>query len=219
MWTKSIGADDTRKTLTTGAQTTAQAQAPTVSSGTLRDYGRLKLDLAGIIRSLRQIAVDRKDNDASNECRKLLSRLAEDRFNLVVVGQFSRGKTSLMNAMLGVDRLPTSVLPLTSVITSVSYGDRERVLIHWHWWSYTTEIPLGELPQYVTQQGNPGNQRRVQCAEVQLPVELLRLGFYFIDTPGVGSAIAANTATTSEFLPVDRPIFPHFSGAAMFRSC
>jgi GTP-binding protein EngB required for normal cell division len=208
MWTKSIGADDTRETLTTGAQTTAQAQAPTVSSGTLRDYGRLKLDLAGIIRSLRQVAVDRKDNDASNECRKLLSRLAEDRFNLVVVGQFSRGKTSLMNAMLGVDRLPTSVLPLTSVITSVSYGDRERVLIHWHWWSYTTEIPLNELPQYVTQQGNPGNQRRVRCAEVQLPVELLRLGFYFIDTPGVGSAIAANTATTSEFLPeADAVIF------------
>lgn len=183
-------------------------QSASASPGTLRDYGRLKLELAGIIRALRQMTEGRNDKDGANECRKLLSRLAEDRFNLVVVGQFSRGKTSLMNAMLGVDRLPTSVLPLTSVITSVSYGDRERVLIHWDWWSYTTEIALHELPQYVTQEGNPGNQRRVRCAEVQLPVELLRLGFYFIDTPGVGSAITANTATTSEFLPeADAVIF------------
>ena len=170
-------------------------------AGALRDYGRLKLELAGVIRSVRQMAEDRKDKDKSNECRKLLSRLAEDRFNLVVVGQFNRGKTSLMNAILGVDRFPTSVLPLTSVITSVSYGDRERVLIHWDWWSYTSEVPLGDLAQYVTQEGNPGNQRRVVRAEVQLPVEILRLGFCFIDTPGVGSAIAANTATTTAFLP------------------
>jgi len=185
-----------------------EIQSRTESTTGLRDYDRLKLELAGIIRSLRQVAEVRKDKQRSDECRKLLARLAEDRFNLVVVGQFSRGKTSLMNAILGVDRLPTSVLPLTSVITSVSYGDRERVLIHWDWWSYTSEIPLAELPQYVTQEGNPGNQRRVRCAEVQLPVELLRLGFYFIDTPGVGSAIAANTVTTTAFLPeADAVIF------------
>jgi hypothetical protein len=55
-------------------------------AGALRDYGRLKLELAGVIRSVRQMAEDRKDKDKSNECRKLLSRLAEDRFNLVVVG-------------------------------------------------------------------------------------------------------------------------------------
>jgi len=178
------------------------------SAGGLRDYDRFKLELAAIVRSVRQVAEGRKDKGKADECRKLLARLAEDRFNLVVVGQFSRGKTSLMNAILGVDRLPTSILPLTSVITSVSYGDRERVLIHWDWWSYTSEISLKELPQYVTQEGNPGNQKRVRCAEVQLPVELLRLGFYFIDTPGVGSAIAANTVTTTAFLPeADAVIF------------
>jgi len=38
-------------------------------------------------------------------------------------------------------------------------------------------------------------------AEVQLPVELLRRGFYFVDTPGLGSPILANTRTTEEFLP------------------
>jgi len=37
---------------------------------------------------------------------------AEDRFNLVVVGRLSRGKTSLMNAIMGTDRLPTGMVPL-----------------------------------------------------------------------------------------------------------
>jgi Dynamin family len=49
-------------------------------------------------------------------------RLAEDRFQLAVVGQFSRGKSTLMNAFLGKPYLPMSALPTTSVITTVRYG-------------------------------------------------------------------------------------------------
>jgi GTP-binding protein EngB required for normal cell division len=127
---------------------------------------------------------------------------------LVVVGQFNRGKSTLMNAILGVDRLPTGVLPLTSVITSVGYGDRERVLVHWDGHGLSTEIPLDQLSEYTTEAGNPGNRMGIAVAEVQLPVELLRLGFHFIDTPGVGSAIAENTRTTRAFLPeADAAIF------------
>jgi type IV secretory pathway ATPase VirB11/archaellum biosynthesis ATPase len=74
--------------------------------GMLRSFDRLKLEIASVIRSLRQIAEKHKDSESAAECRKLLAHLAEDRFNLVVAGQFSRGKTSLMNAILGVDRLP-----------------------------------------------------------------------------------------------------------------
>ena len=45
-------------------------------------------------------------------------------------------------------------------------------------------------------------------AEIQLPAEILRHGLYFIDTPGVGSAIVANTKTTERFLPeIDAAVF------------
>jgi hypothetical protein len=53
----------------------------------------------------------------------------------------------------------------------------------------------------VTEQGNSGNHRRVTIAQVQLPIELLRRGFHFIDTPGLGSPIVENTRTTERFLP------------------
>ena len=65
-------------------------------------------------------------NRFQDQVRDLFSRLAEDRFNLVVVGRFSRGKTSLMNAVLGADRLPTGIRPITSVIRTVTYGSTEK---------------------------------------------------------------------------------------------
>jgi len=134
--------------------------------------------------------------------RELFVRLAEDRFNLVMVGRFSRGKTSLVNAILGKNWLPTGIVPLTSVITTISYGSKEQVIVSYkepH--RLSTEVPLDSLREYVTQQGNPGNVRGVGIAAVKLPSEILRRGFHFVDTPGLGSPILENTRTTEEYLP------------------
>ena len=173
----------------------------TVATDVLHDYARLKLDLAAIVRTLLYSAEKSKDEISIQDCRRVLARLAEDRFNLAVVGQFSRGKSSLMNAILGMEKLPTGILPLTSVITTVAYGEKERVLLLREGWNMTQEIRLDQLPEYVTQDRNPGNEKRVLLAEVQLPHELLRLGVHFVDTPGVASSIVANTRTTRQFLP------------------
>lgn len=167
----------------------------------LQQHLRTKLELAAVIRSLAHLLHRAHDDPREQQARRLLSRLAEDRFNVVVVGQFNRGKSSLMNAVLGMDRLPTGVLPLTSVITTVAYGDRECVLVQRRGSSLPQEIPLAQLEEYVTEKGNPGNRKQVALAEVRLPSEVLRLGFHFIDTPGVGSAINPNTSTTHAFLP------------------
>jgi len=169
--------------------------------GALEQYSKLKLELAGTLRTLLHFAEERKDEMAVGDCRRLLARLAEDRFNLAVVGQFSRGKSSLMNSLLGAEKLPTGILPLTSVITTVTYGEAERVLLQREGWTFPQEIRLEQLPEYVTQQGNPGNEKKVTLAEIQLPHEMLRLGVHFIDTPGIASAIRVNTHTTRQFLP------------------
>jgi Dynamin family. len=166
----------------------------------LKDYEKLKFELAEQLRELEMLAGTHRESIQA-EMRELFARLAEDRFNLVVVGRFNRGKTSLMNALLGSDRLPTGILPLTSVITTVVYGTTERVVIKFQGTRLDSEISLVALPDYITQQHNPGNVRRVETAEVQLPEEILRRGFHIIDTPGLGSHIAENTRTTERFLP------------------
>ena len=161
----------------------------------IRDYERIKFGLAEILRSLPWEASQYERR------RALFARLAEDRFNLVVVGRFNRGKSSLMNAILGMDRLPTGVVPLTSVITTITYGSQERVTLHYRDSMLLDDITLADLPKYITERGNPGNRRRIETAEVQLPAAILRRGFHFIDTPGLGSAIAENTRTTEVFMP------------------
>ena len=161
----------------------------------LREYENAKFELAGMLRTLSEAAKETGEPVAA-QIQDLFVRLAEDRFNLAVVGRFGRGKSSLMNALIGIERLPTGILPLTAVITAVVYGSTEKVIIHYEGRRLSTEIALEELPQLITQRANPGNVRGVKTAEVQLPAELLRRGFHFVDTPGLGSAIAENTRTT-----------------------
>jgi small GTP-binding protein len=165
----------------------------------LREYEQHKFAIAELLRQVSRASPD--EREWRERTSDLFARLAEDRFNLVVVGRFSRGKTSLMNAILGTDRLPMGIVPLTSVITTVAYGSAERVILRYERRFMDEEIPLGALPQYVTQQGNPGNVKGIKEAQVQLPAEFLRRGFHFVDTPGLGSAIEENTRTTESYLP------------------
>lgn len=165
----------------------------------LREYERRKFEIAGLLRQMELAAPDKQN--WREQTTPLFARLAEDRFNLVLVGRFSRGKTSLTNAILGMDRLPTGVVPLTSVITSVAYGSAERVVLRYARSYMDAEVSLDSLPRHITQQGNPGNVEGIKEAEVQLPAEFLRRGFHFVDTPGLGSAIEENTRTTESYLP------------------
>jgi len=167
---------------------------------TLAEYERAKFALADILRGLGGPKAGSKERDAEH-LRNLFARLSEDRFNLVGVGRFNRGKTTLMNAMLGMDRLPMGVVPVTSVITSVTYGSEPKVVLHYRHTSLFMDIPLEQLAEHVTERGNPGNARGISVAEVQLPADILRHGFRFVDTPGLGSTITENTRTTERFLP------------------
>ena len=91
---------------------------------------------------------------------------------------------------------------MTSAITVLKYGPKERLTILRERDSLLPECPpVSELAAYVTERGNPGNQKRVKEAVLEMPSPFLRRGLEFVDTPGVGSAIAANTRTTYAFLP------------------
>ena len=166
----------------------------------LKQYEQAKFTMAEIVGSAQ--AIDSKDSALQSESRDSRSvRLADDRFNLMIVGRFSRGKSTLINAMLGGAYLPTGVVPLTSVITTIRYGSWKRVVLHFSDTRMPRELPLSKLAEYVTQQANPGNVKQVAYAEIELPVELLRRGVFFVDSPGLGSSITENTQTTERFFP------------------
>ena len=138
----------------------------------------------------------------------LRERLEEGRLHLAVLGQFKRGKSTLLNAFLGQALLPTSVVPLTAIPTFIYYGPELRMQV-----LYQDERPPKEyanlsfeelsrtLEGLVTEEGNPRNHLGVLQVEIYHPAEILKHGVVLIDTPGIGSTFTHNTEATLNFLP------------------
>lgn len=136
----------------------------------------------------------------------LVERLDEGRFRLAVLGQFKRGKSSLLNALLGEPLLPTGVLPLTAVPTILRFGPERRAQItmldgRCEEFCGTVEEIANLLKRYVTEEGNPANRLGVASVAVEHHAPFLAKGVEIIDTPGIGSTFVHNTETTLQFLP------------------
>lgn len=137
----------------------------------------------------------------------LLEKLQQNRFHLVVLGAFKRGKSTLINALLGEAVLPTAVVPLTSVVTILGYGEKLDIEVHFQN-GQRRRITQPELVEYITEKGNPRNRKGVREVEIAFPSEYLRDGVRIIDTPGVGSVYSHNTEVAYNYLPqVDAAVF------------
>jgi small GTP-binding protein len=138
---------------------------------------------------------------------RLIDKLRQNRFNLVVLGAFKRGKSTLINALLGEGVLPTAIVPLTSVVTILSYGEELGIEV-----LFTDgerrEISQEELVDYITEKENPRNKKGVHEVKISYCSPYLRDGVQIIDTPGVGSVYEHNTEVALNFLPqVDAGVF------------
>jgi len=171
------------------------------------DFAGVKSAILARNASIRRIAEQRKDGNAIGELEALDEKLSANRFYLAVLGQFKRGKTTLINSLLGADVLPVAVVPLTSIITILSHGERPEVTVRFVS-GKTQRIGIKELEQYVTERHNPQNTKSVKHVEVRYPSPYLKDGILLVDTPGVGSTYRHNTEVTHSFLAqVDAAIF------------
>ena len=130
----------------------------------------------------------------------LEEKLASDEFRLAVLGQMKRGKSSFINALLGADVLPTGVLPVTAIITEVRYASAPNAVIVYATGDLREEVSLSTLADYITESGNPGNEKQVALVEIAYPSPFLERGIILIDTPGIGSTHLHNTQTTERYL-------------------
>ncbi|MEW6586131.1 MAG: dynamin family protein [Nitrospirota bacterium] len=161
----------------------------------LDKYSHLKEELEKCLNSVPAI-----EGIPAGICKELKEKIANNVFNLVVLGQFKRGKTSLINALLGAGILPTAVVPLTSIATILTYGEMLNIKVYFDD-GRVTEIEPEALTQYVTEKGNPRNEKNVQEVIVTYPSSYLKDGVRLIDTPGVGSVYEHNTDVAYQYLP------------------
>ncbi len=123
----------------------------------------------------------------------LRGRLREQRLRVLVVGEAKRGKSTLVNALLGRAVLPVGVTPLTSLATTVRYGVNEGVTAVFGD-GRAERFPLSALDDLVTERGNPGNRRGLASVTVAVDAPVLARGVELVDAPGTGSVYAHNTA-------------------------
>lgn len=136
----------------------------------------------------------------ADEAAALAKRLGAKRFFVACVGQFKRGKSTVLNALVDDRVLPVGVTPVTSAVTILRYGTERRATVFYAA-GPSERIPIKNVPLYVAEEHSHENRRGVAAVEVFLPAPLLASGLCLVDTPGIGSAFAANTEATRAFVP------------------
>ncbi len=145
-------------------------------------------------------------------------RLNRARFVLAVVGEFSSGKSFLLNALLGkfryendqrlVGLLATAINPSTATITELQFGDPEEA--HAYYEDGRVErIPLDRLARFIAVGDTEGKLHDATSQERLAPIRVvidansafLQRGFAVADTPGLASVNPAHRRATLQFLP------------------
>lgn len=154
-----------------------------------------------VLACLREVAVLAEDAGAATLAKKLrddrIPRLEEERFHLVVLGEFNHGKTTFVNALLGAPVLPMGVTPTTAVIHQVVHGERGAKAVHDD--GSAVEISFDGVGRYVV--GGSAVTDHVRYLEVSYPSPLLEGGVVLVDTPGVNDLNSTRAEITYSYVP------------------
>lgn len=170
----------------------------------------LREDFTCWTRSVREIVFQRSDSMAVSMIEQALSQYREARFSIAVLGKAKRGKSTLLNALLGRrDDLvaPVDKLPASSAISRFSWCEQERVVIHFRD-GRREETGYGRVRDFVTEELNPQNVKGVEIVDILGPFTGLDQEVEFVDTPGAGSIHEHHDALLHAFIPrADAVIF------------
>jgi GTP-binding protein EngB required for normal cell division len=180
----------------------AQQQPPTLSASTRPEAtvcpGPISLpELSGFLTRAREMITSSGIEPLLREWRKIYARQHEPVFSVAFVGEFSRGKSTLVNRLLDMDILPVGELPTTAMLMRVVFGPqptmwriqpdrkREQLPLAPESWAQLTADDEGNDPQGVVQIEIP--HPWLQQTRIEL-----------IDTPGAGDLTGTRAAITAE---------------------
>ncbi len=141
------------------------------------------------------------------ELKKAAEQYSSKTYRVAVIGEFKRGKSSLINALLGTEILPTDILPTTAVINRITYSVDQKIVIHFKN-GETQESTISSLADYATKL----DQEKEQFAEtireisVQYPFVLGQNHIELIDTPGLNDNESMTETTLNILGEIDTAI-------------
>ena len=141
------------------------------------------------------------------EIRQEQELIRTRKFRVAVVGEFKRGKSSFINALLGREILPVDALPTTATLNRITYGALPRAYLRYKD-EKVEEVEIGELSRYVTKltQESEDAASRIEEAVVEYPSIFCQGHVDLIDTPGMNDDMEMNAVTLSQLEHIDLAI-------------
>ena len=135
------------------------------------------------------------------EIKKTLDEIVQSPTTILVCGEFKRGKSTFVNALIGRKVCPTDTDICTSTVTCIEYGEKVKATRLYGDFSNlkTQEIDFDDIERYTV--GSAEEIDNTVCIELELPLPELQKGLTIIDTPGVGGLDPRHAALTNFFLP------------------
>ncbi len=164
--------------------------------------------------SLQEVSKVENQEELIEDVRGAVQQMQNGTFRLVVMGEIKKGKSSFINALLGIkDILPTASDIATSTVYQIMYGEKQQIRVFFKQDFDTNIIPPplniaeNQIADYGTEDGNPNNTKNVDYIAVELPNKLLESGLVIVDTPGVGGLFKAHKDITWKYAPNADAIF------------
>lgn len=130
--------------------------------------------------------------------RDLVKKLAEDRFHLVVVGEFNHGKSSFVNALLGREALAVGVTPTTATIHHLRYAEAPEATVVYSDGGRES-LPFDEVKTFAV--GGGKDPSKIDFVEIGYPAPILKERILLVDTPGVNDLSHQRADITYSYIP------------------
>ena len=140
-------------------------------------------------------------NDLLPLLRAIETQQQRNELNLAVFGRFKAGKSSFLNSLLSRPVLPVGVVPITSVVTEIRYGEPASAQVHFAGKTEVQSIALDEIEVFVSEKQNPHNFKRAAAVRVHLPEMSCYPNLRFVDTPGLDSTLLHSTEAALAWTP------------------
>lgn len=139
--------------------------------------------------------------------RQVADRVASQLYRVAVIGEFKRGKSSLINALLGNEVLPTDILPMTAAITHVTYGETRKIIIKYKD-GREEERTVEQLIDFATKYDEEKERtaKTIREITVSYPSVFCKNHIEIIDTPGMNDNDNMSAITLSILGEIDTAI-------------
>ena len=179
-------------------------KCPKCGSEIFTGYKQMVMELVGDLKILKEYSEHLNLSGNVESISNALKKLAEDSFDIAIIGEFNRGKSTLINALIGRDVLPMDVLPTTATLNRITYNIAPFVHVKFKD-GHEEDLDIENLKSYVTKLTDESSEMAKTIDEVivNYPINYCKNNVDIIDTPGLNDESAMTEVTMSVLPKVD----------------